>query len=57
MKTEKNKNRIANKGKKKISSRGDHSITKQKEIPHEYIKKGKDLCKLKAHIEKTENRN
>ena len=28
--TEKNKNRIANKGKKKITSRGDHSMTKKK---------------------------
>ena len=50
--TEKNKNRIANKGKKKITSRGDHSMTKQKEIHCEYIKKGKDLSKLKAHIER-----
>ena len=39
--TEKNKNRIANKGKKKVTSRGDHSVAKQKEIHCEYIKKEK----------------
>ena len=50
--TEKNKNRIANKGKKKVTSRGDHSVAKQKEIHCEYIKKEKDLSKLKAHIER-----
>ena len=50
--TDKNKNRIANKGKKKIMSRSDHSVVKQKEICHEYIKKGKDLSKLRAHIER-----
>ena len=49
--TEKNKNRIANKGKKKITSRSDHSVAKQNEVCHEYIKKGKDLSKLRAHIE------
>ena len=50
--TKKNKNRIANKGKKKITSRSDHSVAKQKEIHCEYIKKGKDLSKLKAHIKR-----
>ena len=50
--TDKNKNRIANKGKKKITSRSNHSMAKQKEIHHEYIKKGKDLSKLRAHIER-----
>ena len=50
--TEKNKTRIANKGKKKVTSRGNHSVAKQKEIHCEYIKKGKDLSKLKAHIER-----
>ena len=50
--TEKNKNRIANKGKKKITSRSNDSVAKQKEICHEYIKKGKDLSKLRAHIER-----
>ena len=50
--TEKSKNRVASKGKKKIISRGDHSVAKQKEICKEYIKKGKDLSKLKAHIER-----
>ena len=50
--TEKNKNRIANKGKKKITSRSKHSVAKQKEIHCEYIKKGKDLSKLKAHIKR-----
>ena len=54
--TEKSKNRVASKGKKKITSRGDHSIEKQKEICKEYIKKGKDLNKLKAHW-KTESKN
>ena len=44
--TEKNKNRIANKGKKKITSRSDHSVAKQKEIHHEYIKKGKADLKI-----------
>ena len=50
--TDKNKNRIANKGKKKITSRSNHSVAKQKEIHCEYIKKGKDLSKLTAHIER-----
>ena len=50
--TEKNQNRIANKGKKKITSRSNHSVAKQKEIHCEYIKKGKDLSKLKAHIKR-----
>ena len=50
--TEKTKNRIANKGKKKITSRSNHSVAKQKEIHHEYIKKGKDLSKLRAHTER-----
>ena len=50
--TKKNKNKIANKGKKKITSRSDHSVAKQKESHHEYIKKGKDLSKLRAHIER-----
>ena len=50
--TEKSKNRVASKGKKKIISRGDDSVAKQKEIHKEYIKKGKDLSKLKIHIER-----
>ena len=50
--TKKNKNVIANKGEKKIIGRGDHSVAKQKEIQHDYIKKGKDLSKLKAYIER-----
>ena len=50
--TEKSKNVIANKGKKKTISRGDHSVAKQKEIWHEYIQKGKDLSKLKAYIKR-----
>ena len=50
--TEKSKNRVASKGIKKITSRGDHSIEKQKEIHKEYVKKGKDLSKLKAHIKR-----
>ena len=51
-KTKKSKNIIANKGKKKITSRGDHSVAKQKEIQHKYIEKGKDLSKLKAQIKR-----
>ena len=50
--TDKNKNRVANKGQNKIMSRRDHSVAEQKEICHEYIKKGKDLSKLRAHIER-----
>ena len=50
--TEKSKNRVASKGKKKITSRGDHSIKKQNKIRKEYIKKGKDLNKLKVHIKR-----
>ena len=50
--TEKSKNVIANKGKKKITSRGDHSAAKQKEIWCKYNKKGKDLSKLKACIKR-----
>ena len=50
--TEKNTNRIANKGKKRITSRSNHSVAKQKEICHEYIKKGKDLSKLRTHIQR-----
>ena len=50
--TEKSKNRVAIKGKKKITSRGNHSVAKQKEIHKEYIKKGKDVSKLKAHIKR-----
>ena len=49
---ETDKNRIANKGKKKITSRSDHSVARQKEIHCEYIKKGKDLSKLRVHIER-----
>ena len=49
---DKNKNRISNKGKKKITSRSDQSVARQKEICHEYIKKTKDLSKLRAHIER-----
>ena len=50
--TKKNKNVIANKGKKKIIGRGNHSVAKQKEIQCDYIKKGKDLSKLKEYIER-----
>ena len=50
--TRKNTDRVANKGKKKIISRSNHSMTKQKEICCEYIRKGKDLSKLKAYIER-----
>ena len=52
--TEKIKNRVASEGKKKITSRGNHCVAKQKEIHKEYVKKGKDLSKLKAHIERQE---
>ena len=41
-----------NKGKKEVTGRGDHSIQKQHEIHRNYIKKGKDLSKLKVHLRK-----
>ena len=50
--TKKNTDRVVNKGKQKIISRDNNSMTKQKEIHCEYIKKGKDLIKLKAYIER-----
>ena len=40
--SEKVKERVASKGKKKVTGRGDHSIQKQHEIHKGYIKKGKD---------------
>ena len=36
----------------KLRKRSDHSVAKQKEICCEYIKKGKDLSKLKVHIKR-----
>ena len=48
MKLKKNKNRIANKGKKKITSRSNHSVAKQKEFHHEYIRKGKRFNQTKG---------
>ena len=50
--SEKVKERVVNKGKKKVTGRGDHSIQKQHEIHRNYIKKGKDLSKLKVHLRK-----
>ena len=50
--SEKVKERVASKGKKKVTGRGDHSIQKQYEIYKEYIKKGKDLSKLKTYLKK-----
>ena len=50
--SEKVKERVANKGKKKVTGRGDHSIQKQYEIHKEYIKKGKDLSKLRTYLKK-----
>ena len=50
--TKKKESRVASKGKKKITGRGDHSVEKQKEILKEYVKRGKDLSKLKAHIKR-----
>ena len=52
MKLRKTKTELQTKGKKKITSRSDHSVAKQKEICLEYIKKGKDLSKPRAHIER-----
>ena len=42
--------------KKKITSRGDHSTKKQIQIHKDYIKKGKDLSKLKAYLKEKENK-
>ena len=50
--SEKVKERVVNKGKKKVTGRGDHSIQKQHEICRNYIKKGKDLSKLKVYLRK-----
>ena len=50
--SEKVKERLASKGKKKVTGRGDHSIQKQHEICKDYIKKGKDLSKLKTYLRK-----
>ena len=50
--SEKVKERVVSKGKKKVTGRGDHSIQKQYEIHKEYIKKGKDLSKLKTYLKK-----
>ena len=36
----------------KVTGRGDHSLKKQQEIRKQYIEKGKDLSKLKAHFNK-----
>ena len=44
--------RVVSKGKKKVTGRGDHSIQKQHEICKDYIKKGKDLSKLKTYLKK-----
>ena len=50
--SEKVKERVVSKGKKKVTGRGDHSIQKQHEIHKDYIKKGKDLSKLKTYLRK-----
>ena len=50
--SEKVKERVVSKGKKKVTGRGDHSIQKQHEIHKDYIKKGKDLSKLKTYLKK-----
>ena len=46
----------ASKIKIKVTGRGDHTLTKQKEIHKQYIKNGKDLSKLKAHLAKQTNK-
>ena len=50
--SEKVKERVVSKGKKKVTGRGDHSIQKQHEIHKDYIKKGKDLSKLETYLKK-----
>ena len=50
--SEKVKERVVSKGKKKVTGRGDHSIQKQHEICKHYIKMGKDLSKLKTYLRK-----
>ena len=50
--SEKVKERVASKGKMKVTGRGDHSIQKQYEICKDYIKEGKDLSKLKTYLKK-----
>ena len=46
------KKRLVSKGKKKVTGRGDYSIQKQHQICKDYIKKDKDLTKLKAYLRK-----
>ena len=50
--SEKVKERVVSKGKKKVTGRDDHSIQKQHEIHKDYIKKAKDLSKLKTYLRK-----
>lgn len=42
----------------KVTGRGDHDVKTQQEIRWGYIKKGKDLSKLRAHYERmNKNKN
>ena len=50
--SEKVKERVVCKGKKKVTGRGDHSNHKQHEIHKGYTKKDKDLSKLKIYLRK-----
>ena len=50
--SEKVKQRVASKSKKKVTGQGDHNIQKQNQICKDYIKKGKDLSKLKTYLRK-----
>ena len=54
--SEKNNIQAMGKGKMKVTGRGDHSLTKQQEIHKQYIKKGKDLSKLKTYLAKQTNK-
>ena len=52
--TSKPKIKIATKPAKEVIGQGDHSVAKQKEIREGYIKKSKDLSKLKAYLKEKE---
>ena len=45
-------------GKNKIMGREDHDVKTQQEIRHGYIKRGKDVSKLRTHYERmNKNKN
>ena len=54
--SEKNNIQNTSKIKAKVTGRCDHNLTKQQEICKWYIKKGKDLTKLKTHLAKQTNK-